>query len=488
MGFFELISQCKLALSREDEIELNYLFGKKFDYVFSKRSKEYEYEKKKTPRFTGVFFQSLIFFYKLLINIKFLEKKNSKKLIFVFLSSINQLNSINSTLEALKNNKNEFHLSVFKGLQEKNNKYECMMSVRFSLKIISVSTFLFFFRALPLFLKLKREGKKIEISWYFHKFCESYIYIPFFLDELQKIKPKIVVILNDHTVQTRSLRLSAEILGIKTIYIQHASVSETFPPLEFDYALLDGDAAYQIYKNCYQVNNNNKNVEKNIANCRIFFTGQKKSVFRKNSKKNFNGLQVGVATTKQDDFIFVKTILDRLLNMKLKCIVRTHPSQSLVFIKQLKEYMKVNDMLSWSNSQDQPIIEYFVNINLLIASNSGIHLEAALAGLPTFYHEMSEQVYKSDYYGFVKNNISEKLENNFSLDILESSIKKILVSKNRQLAIKNYSETFGSLWQNREGELTTLIINYILKNKSLTDLFKIQQSKIYHSVGYLKDI
>ena len=45
MGFFELISQCKLALSREDEIELNYLFGKKFDYVFSKRSKEYEYEK-----------------------------------------------------------------------------------------------------------------------------------------------------------------------------------------------------------------------------------------------------------------------------------------------------------------------------------------------------------------------------------------------------------------------------------------------------------
>ena len=34
LDFLKLLSQSKSALSRENEIELNYLFGKKFDYIF----------------------------------------------------------------------------------------------------------------------------------------------------------------------------------------------------------------------------------------------------------------------------------------------------------------------------------------------------------------------------------------------------------------------------------------------------------------------
>ena len=101
---------------------------------------------------------------------------------------------------------------------------------------------------------------------------------------------------------------------------------------------------------------------------------------------------------------------------------------------------------------------------------------------------MSDKVYKSDYYSFVKNDISENLENNFSFESLIFSIKRLENSKRRQTAIKNYSETFGSFWQNREGEHSALIINNILKNKSFEDLFEIQKSEIYQSIGYLKNI
>jgi len=488
MDFLKLLSQSKSALSRENEIELNYLFGKKFDYIFSKRLKEFEYEKRKKPRFTGLLFQCLIFFYKILKNVKLSEQNISTKAVYIFSSSINQLNSIKSTLEGLKTNGNEFYLSVFKNLLGKNSRIEHMISVKFTFKVIMTSTVLFFLRAFPLYLNLKKKGRKKEISWYFHKFCESYIYIPFFLQELEKIRPKLVVVSNDHTVQTRSLRLSAEILGIKTLYMQHASVSEIFPPLEFNYALLDGNAAFQIYKNCYQVNKKNYKIsEKNVANCQILLTGQKKSVYIDNPQINYTGLKIGVATTKQDNFSYVKNLLKILLSMKFKCIIRTHPSQSLSFIRQLKDFIRDNEMLSWSDSHEQSLVEYFLNLNALIASNTGIHLEGALAGLSTFYYEMSDNVYKSDYYGFVKNDISENLDNNFSFETLTSSIKKLENSKKRQAAIKNYSETFGSLWQNREGELSALIINNILNNKSFGNLFEIQKSEIYQSVGYLKN-
>ena len=58
MNFFKLIIQSKLCISREDEIELNYLFGKKFNYIYSKRAKELEFDKKKRNR------DSLEFFFK----------------------------------------------------------------------------------------------------------------------------------------------------------------------------------------------------------------------------------------------------------------------------------------------------------------------------------------------------------------------------------------------------------------------------------------
>ena len=485
MNFFKLIIQSKLCISREDEIELNYLFGKKFNYIYSKRSKEFEFEKKKQPRFTGIFFQSLIFFYKLFQNFKFSKKNFREKPIYIFSSSLNQLNSMKSTIEALKIKGDNFHLTVFKNLLEKNRQ-EVMTAVQYTLKVLLVSIYLFTTKAFHLFIRLKREGKNKEISWYFHKFCETYIYVPFFLEELQKIRPKLVLISNDHTVQARSLRISAEILGIKTLYMQHASVSEIFPPLEFDYALLDGEIAYQIYTNCYKIQDKkSEKIKQNVSECQILLTGQKKLVFKK-IKKKYSRLRIGIATTKQDNFNFVRKLLDSLKSIQIQCIVRTHPSQSLIFIEKLKHHMKGNDLLTWSNSQEQPIHEYFMNIDALIASNSSIHLEAALVNLPTFYHEMSDEVFISDYYGYVKNSISKKLEENFSAELINFYIDELLLSEKRKLAIKKYSETFGSLWQNREGELTALIIDNILNNQSLEEFFEIKEAEIYKTIGNIK--
>ena len=59
MNIFKLLLQSKLALTRESEIELAYFFGEHL--------KDIEYMKLKKPWYSGIFFQILAFFAKILI-------------------------------------------------------------------------------------------------------------------------------------------------------------------------------------------------------------------------------------------------------------------------------------------------------------------------------------------------------------------------------------------------------------------------------------
>ena len=59
-----------------------------------------------------------------------------------------------------------------------------------------------------------------------------------------------------------------------------------FPPLEFNYALLDGNIAHQFYIQSYKIQKKtNLRLEKNIANCQVILTGQKKLVAKKNEER-----------------------------------------------------------------------------------------------------------------------------------------------------------------------------------------------------------
>ncbi len=481
MNFFELIIKSKLAFSKESEIELNYFLSKEnIDEVI------YE-DKKIKQKFKGIFLQSLLFFFRIIKNLIFLEKKIPTRPIYAFAGTYNQFISIKSTLEALEANSDNFLLSINKNVFNKNYNFKDAKSVKFNIKVALCGFVLFFSRVLPLYLELKKKNKNYEISTKFNLFCEAYVLVPFFIDILKKAQSKIIIISNDHHVINRSLRLSAEIMKIKTLYTQHASVNELFPPLEFDYALLDGNVAHKYYIQCYQAQTKtNPRVEKNIANCNIILTGQKKLVVKKNEEKQLKGLHVGIAVNPLDDFDYLKKLLDHLSLMKVKCVVRTHQGQSLFFLSKLKAYVRDKNWINLSDSTKHLISDYFTQVNLLIANNSSIHLEAALAGLPTFYYQMHGEVLYPDDYGYIRNGISKKLENKFSYEHLKILVNSENNNLQRVKAIKDYSETFSTVWQNREGKLTALIINRILNNKPFNDLFQIEKSEIYKSIYYLK--
>ncbi len=480
MNFFELLSRSKLALSKENEIELNFFLSQdNIDEVIRE-------DITNKQKFKGIFLQSLLFFYRILNNLSLFEKKISTKPVYAFSGTYNQFISLKSTLEALEANGDKFLLSINKNVFNKNYNFKDAKSVKFNIKVALCGFVLFFLRVLPLYLELKKKNKNYEISTKFNLFCEAYVLVPFFIDILKKVQSKVIIISNDHHVINRSLRLSAEIMNIKTLYTQHASVNELFPPLEFDYALLDGNVAHKYYIQSYQAQTKTSpRVEKNITNCNIILTGQKKLVVKKNEEKQLKGLHIGIAVNPLDDFDYLKKLLDHLSSMKVKCIVRTHQGQSLFFLNRLKAYIRDENWINLSDSREHLISDYFTQINLLIANNSSIHLEAALAGLPTFHYQLSGEGCV-DEYGYIRNGITKILESNFSFE----SLKNFANSENNNLqrikSIKNYSETYDTAWQNQEGKLTALIINRILNDKPLDDLFHKEKSKIYKSVNLLK--
>ena len=291
---------------------------------------------------------------------------------------------------------------------------------------------------------------------------------------------------NDHSISNRCLRLVSEMYQIKTIYMQHASVSIDYPPLEFDYAFLDGVKACEIYAKCSKnVKNLKKNTLKNISKCKIFLTGVKKNIYLAAPLKNNIKQVIGIATTVADNLDHVQSLLNCIKEFNIKCIIRTHPNQSEVFAQKLKFFIQQNINFTHSNAKSETISAFFGKINIFIGSNTNMHLEAAMCNLPTFYYKFNDLKGSSNDYGFVKSGLSKKLLKKFDHNYLKKKIKLINFSQRKKI-IKDFSETYNTYWQNKEGELSTIIIDRILNNSQFNDLFKTHNSKIFHSIYKLK--
>ncbi|MEL7162836.1 MAG: hypothetical protein AAFN92_18910 [Bacteroidota bacterium] len=68
------------------------------------------------------------------------------------------------------------------------------------------------------------------------------------LEILKHGQPRMIIFSNDHEPEARSLLFAAKKRGIPTVYLQHASVTDFFPPLRFDLSLLEGQATLDVYR------------------------------------------------------------------------------------------------------------------------------------------------------------------------------------------------------------------------------------------------
>ncbi|MHA6247648.1 hypothetical protein ACXYMU_06915 [Pontibacter sp. CAU 1760] len=213
--------------------------------------------------------------------------------------------------------------------------------------------------------------------------------------KLQQYRPIAVVFANDHNADARAMLLAAKHAGIKTIYLQHASVSALFPPLAYDLNLLEGQDSLDKYHLCGQVHG------------KVELVGMPKAdpfVPLRNKRQEIK--TVGIGCNLMDNLQEVEALLKKLATFLpgIQLIVRPHPrdSRSFFFLHALGPQFQLSD------GKKESTFEYLQRLDVQISGNSGIHLEAVLLNVWSVYYNFNHQEQLHDYYGFIKHGLIDE--------------------------------------------------------------------------------
>lgn len=432
-------TEVKEILKKESEEWLAYLYGQQLNNL--------KHLKDAKPRLTGKFLLSLSFFYHLLRSVFRTLTTNKEKKIsvdyYIYAGSSNQAASLAGTAESLIKRKALVRLDSDNAVKlNKVNTQTHFNQQDAQISDLIISTALFITHAPSLYKRLSSTDEN-KVKNYFNIFCSSYFYLTVFYRLLKVYTPKYVIVANDHNVDCRSLIAVAKHLDIKTVYMQHASVSNLFPALTMDYAFLDGESALNTYRECM---NNLPSTHVNKVVTKVFLSGQKKrlsTVEKQGSKKT------GLAINTLDNTQACISLVNKLISHGIVISLRWHPGQNKGDILQLKEAFHREPNVCLIDPKQQSINNYLAELDYLVSGNSSIHLEAAIAGVIPIYYVL-QPAEKEDYYGYVKNGIAIHAPSFKSLlEDLTNEKKPALNIK----AVQYYSATYGTKWHGKEGEL-----------------------------------
>lgn len=187
----------------------------------------------------------------------------------------------------------------------------------------------------------------------------------------------------------RSYILACKELNLKTVYIQHGTVSKYFPPLIFDTALLDSEYSQNIYKK----------IAPYKTKVKLIGIPKLDTAIAKIKKRNFVSV-IGIAINQNDDLKIVNEIVNELIANSYSVILRKHPSD----VREMHFDNKVN----YGNTTD--VLSFINQIDFLIASDSSIHVEANSLKCRSVYYMLHNNQNKYDYYGFVKNKFIDEVK------------------------------------------------------------------------------
>lgn len=305
----------------------------------------------------------------------------------------------------------------------------------------------------PLILLKFIRSKGLErkaFHYVFDAYWLSYGFYIFSFWFLQKSKPSLVVLANDHLMWTRVFIKAANAANIKSLYLQHASVTEIFPPLTVDYAFLDGEDAAKKYAG------------RGPSKTQVFLIGTPhfdKYLPLINHKTTIQsiGVCVGILDEREPLIPLVKTLNQTL--PEISFTLRPHPGDPRVNMwRELVQEAGWN----YSDGKAEDAFEFLSRLDMILAGDSNILLEAALMNVfPIYYDYLGTQL---DWYGFYKNGLVPYFSDLLSV----SKFIKGLVKTGRpniRLKAKIYCDTVGTKYDGCSGDLTVKLINEITNGK-----------------------
>lgn len=277
---------------------------------------------------------------------------------------------------------------------------------------------------------------------------------------LRKRQIKVMVFANDHIMVNRCLIELAAEYGIKTLYTQHASVAESFPSLSFSYSFLDGLDSYIKYKACGPITG------------QVFLSGSPRFDFITKLKGQTNKSAVGIAVNELDSIELLQDLCKYLTcNLNEQIIVRPHPAMEKMSI--WSELEKEGYEISYPTKENS--FEFANRVRLLIANESGIHLDANLMRTPSVLYNLSTNPV-IDVYSYVKNGLMPICSTKEDLLKCIQCGGKIDIEK-----ISYYNAAFGTTY---EGNVNVVIAGFIKCMLQDTEMNSIKGIFSLHKKGY----
>ena len=249
--------------------------------------------------------------------------------------------------------------------------------------------------------------------------------------------PAAVLVSNDHSRPPCVLRSAAQGLGVPVAYLQHATVTERFPPLRFDLALLDGLDAAEKYAAA---------ADREAA---VALVGIPKADPRVGGTRPDAGAdRVGLCMSLADDPDRSAELVEGLASHGLDLVLRMHPRSEPGCVDRFRRLARRLG-LGWSDPAEEDSFAFLGGLRVLVAGVSAMSLEAALVGVTPLNFQTNPE--ETDWYGFVRNGLCRQTDR---VEVLAGWIDEALRSPGRPpTAARRYCHTLGTSW---EGESAAL--------------------------------
>ena len=303
----------------------------------------------------------------------------------------------------------------------------------------------YIFSLIRLYRKSNKEDKSLIIK-YFTRLWTTYGLYKVAGEMLDKYNVKVLVLANDHNDINRCLIFNALEKGIKTVYVQHASVKKGFPRLDFTYSFLDGQESLDKYLHAGKPNGE------------VYLSGGVRFdfLYDKIVERNEEVKKIGVAINMLDDFEKVKSLCLFLKEEGYDDLtLRPHPRY-----QHLDSEWLIKNNIAISNPKEESSFDFIANIDFMISNESAIHLDASIMHCPTVLYNMSNNQILDDY-NFIKNNLVKLAENGKILLNFIKNKNEIFLNKE---VLQYYNASSYSHLEGKLGETIAMFLNMLCQN------------------------
>lgn len=289
------------------------------------------------------------------------------------------------------------------------------------------------------------EHEKKTIEFFFAKVWRSYGCRAMAADILDAYHPSTLVVANDHLPLNRAIMLEAKNRAIPTIYVQHAAITDMFPPLSYSYSFLDGLDSFEKYKRAGKVSGN------------VILSGGVRFDCISEYITNSNRECIGVAINEIDNKDIVRNLClslkHRYCEGGIRIVLRPHPSLPQ---EQWRSWCHDND-IEFSEARKEPSFAFLSKLKVMISNQSSIHLDAVMCHTPSVVYELASTP-QTDFYNFVEKGLVRKCGDITSLIEFIDSISNFKFNVD---VIRYFNNSFQSSFEGNVNMLIRDIIDVI---------------------------